>query len=77
MTDVPTGPEVGDSELITGAVRTVKDNAFDARPDTVTMMLPVEAPLGTGTWICVSLQVLGLARAPLKAIVLAPCVLPK
>jgi hypothetical protein len=77
VTEVPTGPDVGDKELTMGAVSTVKGNALDIRPETVTMTLPVEVPLGTGTMIRVSLQELGLASTPLKVIVLVPCVAPK
>jgi hypothetical protein len=35
------------------------------------------APIGTGTPICVSLQLLGVAGVPLKMTVLEPCVDPK
>ena len=71
-TDVPTGPEVGDRELTTGAVTTVKDNAFDVKPETATITLPVEAPLGTRTTICESLQAEGGANVPFSVTVLVP-----
>jgi hypothetical protein len=72
VTDVPTGPDVGDSELTIGAVTTVKSCAFDVRPATVTITFPVEDPLGAGTMICESLQEVGLAETPLKVMVLVP-----
>ena len=46
-------------------------------PLTVTCTLPDVAPLGTGTTICVSLQLAGVARVPLNFTVLVPCVAPK
>jgi hypothetical protein len=48
-----------------------------ASPPTVTTTFPVVAPTGTGTPICVSLQLLGVAGVPLKVTVLEPCVEPK
>jgi len=48
-----------------------------ARLETVTTTFPVVAPLGTGTTILVSLQLVGVANVPLKVTVLDPCVAPK
>ncbi len=76
-TDVPTGPEVGDKELIIGAVSTVKDSAFEPTPETVTITFPVEVPAGTGATICESLQLEGLAGTLLKVMVLVPWMAPK
>src|SRR5882762_1462350 len=48
-----------------------------ARLETVTTTFPVVAPLGTGTTILVSLQLVGVANVPLNVTVLDPCVAPK
>lgn len=48
-----------------------------ATPATVTMTFPVVAPVGTETTTLVALQLVGVARAPLKVTVLVPCVAPK
>ncbi len=48
-----------------------------ATPPTVTTTLPVVAPLGTGTTMLGSLQLVGVATVPLKVTVLVPCVAPK
>jgi hypothetical protein len=56
---------------------TVKLIPLLARPPTVTTMLPVVAPVGTGTTILVADQLVGVAAAPLNVTVLAPCVAPK
>lgn len=49
VTDVPTAPEVGDRLVIDGATTTVKLTPLLVLPLTVTVTLPVVAPLGTGT----------------------------
>src|SRR5271157_2561656 len=59
-----------------GAV-TVKFTPLLATPPTVTMTLPVVAPLGTGTVILVPLQLVGVPEVPLNVTVLVPCVAPK
>ena len=46
-------------------------------PFTVTTTLPVVAPTGTGTTICVPFQLVGVASVPLKVTVLVPCAAPK
>jgi len=46
-------------------------------PATVTAMLPVVAPVGTGAVMLVSLQLVGIAVIPLKVSVLEPWVVPK
>src|SRR5678815_3030633 len=77
VTEVPTGPEVGDRLVMLGAAPTVKVTPFEATPPTVTTTLPVVAPLGTGTAIDVALQLVGVAVVPLNVTVLVPCVAPK
>jgi hypothetical protein len=49
VTAVPTGPEVGDRLEIVGATVTVKTGPVLVTPPTVTITLPVVAPLGTPT----------------------------
>src|SRR6266704_1890798 len=56
---------------------TVKLAPLLATPPTVTTTLPVVAPLGTGTTMLGSLQLVGVATVPLKVTVLVPCVAPK
>jgi hypothetical protein len=48
-----------------------------ASPPTLTTMFPVVAPLGTGTTMLVSDQVVGVAVVPLNLTVLVPLVAPK
>lgn len=71
VTDVPTAPDVGLSEAMLGS-RTVKLAPLLASPLTVTTTLPVVAPLGTGTAMLVSLQLVGVAAALLKVTELVP-----
>jgi hypothetical protein len=56
---------------------TVKAMPLLDLPPTVTMMLPVVAPVGTGTTMVVALQLVGVAATPLNVTVLDPCVAPK
>src|SRR5215470_17617250 len=70
VTDVPTGPDVGDKLLIAGV--TVKDTPLLALPPTVTTTLPVVAPVGTGVTMLVLLQLVGVAVVPLNFTVLVP-----
>ena len=70
VTDVPTGPEVGDKLVILG--ETVKFTPLLVPPNTVTVTFPVVAPLGTGTTMLVALQLVGVAAVPLKLTVLFP-----
>jgi mannitol/fructose-specific phosphotransferase system IIA component len=77
VTEVPTGPLVGDRLVSVGAAVTVYVSALLARPPTVTTTLPVVAPVGTGTAMLVADQVVGVAAVPLNVTVLLPCVDPK
>jgi len=56
---------------------TLKGTALLATPPTVTTMLPVFAPAGTGTTIVVAPQLVGVAVAPLNVTVLLPWLDPK
>jgi hypothetical protein len=76
VTDVPVGPDVGESVLTAGTV-TVKENPLLDAPNTVTTTLPLEAPLGTSATIWVVLQLVGLAAVPSNVTVLDPWVEPK
>src|SRR4051812_36978177 len=77
VTDVPTGPLAGVSDVSDGATVTVYVNALLARPPTVTTTFPVVAPAGTGTTMLLADQVVGVAFVPLKVTVLVPVVAPK
>ena len=70
VTEVPTGPEVGDRLVMLG--ETVEFAALLVPPNTVTVTFPVVAPLGTGTTMLVELQLVGVAAVPLKLTVLFP-----
>jgi len=65
-----------ESEKSGGGV-TVKATPLLATPLTVTTTLPVVAPLGTGTEMLLSPQVVGVAGVPLNVTVLVPGVTPK
>src|SRR5207247_3448146 len=77
VTDVPTGPDVGASDVIDGGTVTV--NATPLLGEfVVTTTLPVVAPAGTTATIDVALQlVIDVAAVPLNATVLDPCVAPR
>lgn len=75
--EVPTGPELGERPVILGGTRTVKGAALLGKPPTVTTILPVVAPAGTGTTMLVAPQLVGVAAVPLKVTVLVPCDAPK
>ena len=79
VTEVPTNPDTGFRLVMVGvgAAVTVKATPLPGTPATVTTMLPVVAPTGTGTAILDALQLVGDAGVPLKVIVLVPCVTPK
>lgn|SRR5450432_205437 len=78
VTEVATGPEVGDKLVMLGAATTVKALPLDATPPTVTTTFPVVAPLGTVATIDVVVQpVTVVAVTPLNVTVLVPCGLPK
>src|SRR5207244_5429095 len=74
-TEVPTGPESGDRPEMAGATENCAP--LLATPPTVTITLPVVAPLGAGTTMLVSLQLVGVAATPLNVTALDPCVAPK
>src|SRR6267143_4247231 len=79
VTEVPTGPAVGLRLVIAGAAVTVKRTPLLATPLIETITFPVVAPAGTGTRICVSLQLFVLAATPLNVtpLTLVPTVGPK
>jgi hypothetical protein len=61
VTDIPTAAKVGETLEIVGVGKTVKLFPLLANPATVTTTLPVVAPLGTDVWICVFVQLVGVA----------------
>src|SRR5215467_5339635 len=77
VTDVATGPLVGDRLVMLGATVTAKLTPLLASPPTVTTTLPVVAPAGTGATMLVADQLVGVAVVPLNFTVLVPCVAPK
>lgn len=72
VTEVPRGAKVGERFVILGEMRTVNATALLGTPPTVTMTLPLVAPLGTGTTMLVALQLVGVAATPLNETVLVP-----
>lgn len=72
VSEVPTGPEVGDTLVIPGV--TVKFTPGLARPLTVTTtaLLPASAPTGTEVVMLLALQFVGLVLRPPKVTVLVP-----
>ena len=56
---------------------TVKVFELDEAPETVTVIGPVAAPVGTGVTMLMLFQLVGVAATPLKVIVLLACVVPK
>jgi len=77
VTEVPTGPVVGDTLVMLGGGTTVKFTPLLAKPPTVTMTISVVAPFGTGATMLVSLQLVGAAGVPLNVTAFVPCVAPK
>jgi hypothetical protein len=77
VTDAPTDPEAGETLVMLGVGKNVKFALLLALPTAVTTTGPVLAPLGTGTVIWESLQLLGEATVPLKVTALKPCAKPK
>ena len=80
VTLVPTGPDAGATLVIVGAavvVVTVNTTPLLATPPTVTVTLPVVAPVGTGATIRVADQLVGVAVVPANFTTLVPCVAPK
>jgi hypothetical protein len=72
VTVVPAGPEVGETPLIEAGEVTKKLTPSTVTPLTVTdsSSRPSVVPTGTGTTICVSFQLVGVAKVPLKLTVL-------
>ena len=77
VTEVPTGPDVGDKVVMLGATVTVNVTPLLASPPTVTATLPVVAPVGTAATMLELLQLVGVAAVPLNVTVLVPCAAPK
>src|SRR4029077_10588592 len=77
VTDVPTGPVAGVSDVRAGGTATVNATPLLARPPTVTTTAPVVAPAGTGTTRLVAVQIVGVAAVLLNVPVLVPLVAPK
>lgn len=77
VTEAPTAPDCGETEVITGYVPTVKGTPLLASPPTATTTFPEVAPLGTVATIDVASQLVGVAGVPLNVIVLVLCVEPK
>src|SRR5580765_4098752 len=75
--DAVTATLVGDSDVIVPAGSTVNGTPLLATPPTVTVTLPVAAPLGTATVMLVADHDVGVAATPLNDTVLGPCVEPK
>jgi len=74
VTDIPTGPEAGETLVIFGPGKKIP---LLATPFTVTTTLPSVAPVGSAATIDVLLQLVGLAVVVLNFTVLVPCVVPK
>jgi hypothetical protein len=78
VTEVPTGPTDGVTLLMIGAGTTVNVTPLLDLPLTVTITLPVVAPVGTDTTIEVTVHVVAVAAVvPLNFTVLVPCGDPK
>src|SRR5439155_10968986 len=75
VTGVPAAPLVGARVVIFGV--TVNATPLLVPPPTVTTMLPVVAPAGTGTTMLVPDQLVGVAVVPLNVTVLVPWAAPK
>jgi hypothetical protein len=77
VTVVPVGPLVGDSDAIVAVGTTVNDTPLLATPPTVTVTVPVVAPLGTDAVMLVADHDDVVAVTPLNFTVLVPFVAPK
>jgi hypothetical protein len=78
VTEVPTGPEVGDKFVIPGVGTTVKAEPLLLTPLAFTTTFPVVAPAGAGATIVVEFhEVIVEAAVPLNVNVPVPCGLPK
>jgi hypothetical protein len=76
VTEVATGPDVGDRLVIVGVGRTVKLDPLLFTPLATRTTFPVVAPDGTVTITLVALQLATLADVPLKLTVPLPWVEP-
>ena len=72
VTEAPTAPDVGDRLVMLGVARTVKLLPLLFTPLANTTTLPVVAPDGTGTFMLVALQLVGVPAVPLNLTVLLP-----
>jgi hypothetical protein len=72
VTELPTVPAVGLKLAIAGVGRTVNVTGLLTAVPTVTITLPVVAPVGTGTVMLVALQAVGVAAVPLNVMELLP-----
>jgi len=72
VTGAVTAPLVGASDVSVAVGTTVNATPLLATPPTVTVTLPVVAPLGTGATMLVAAQLVGVAAMPLNLIVLVP-----
>jgi hypothetical protein len=77
VTEVAMTPELGERLTMFGVDRTVKLLPLLSTPLAWTTMFPVVAAVGTGTFMLVALQFVGVAVVPLNFTVLVPCVDPK
>src|SRR5262249_60328341 len=66
VTDVPTGPLLGVSEVSVGGTVTVNARPLLARPPTVTTTLPDDVLAGTGTTMLVADQLVGVASSEVR-----------
>ena len=73
VTDAPTAPVVSDRLVMLGVGSSVNCTPLLATPPTVTITFPVVVPVGTGTLILASFQLVGVAVMPLNVAVLLPC----
>jgi hypothetical protein len=74
---VPTGPLLGVKDVTVGGTVTVNGKPVLFNPLTVTTMLPVVAPFGTGTTMLAVDHDVGVADTPLNVTALVPFVAPK
>jgi len=72
VTKAPTWAPAGVMLVMFGVGKTANATALLATPPTVTMTLPLIAPLGTKTLMLVALQFVGAAAEPLNVTVLVP-----
>ena len=77
VTKVPAGPNAGDRLNIDGTFITVKFNGLLGTPATVTITLPVVAPVATSPVIDVADQLVTVIAVPFTVTVLLPWVSPK